>query len=169
MLSIYSGDQCLQHIDRHTGGLFGKIPGHLFQSGTTGLWTPAIQLMSLRESINLSTVGQKAFSIAAKDGKTQHNSSTFYQCVRERGLEWGWKEKIVTITGKGKENTEKEKKSPWEGIIKVAIFFFCRILLLPCIIKIEHAYNFTWWRGELRNKEEWKNLLWGWQAKTVIL
>lgn len=69
--------------------------------------------MSLCESINLSSVGQKAFSIAAKDGKntTQHNSSTFYQRVRERGLEWGWKEKIVTITGKGKENTEKEKKN----------------------------------------------------------
>lgn len=61
------------HTDRHTGGLFGKIPGHLFQSGTAGLWTPAIQLMSLCESINLSTkpyfVGQKAFSIAARDRK----------------------------------------------------------------------------------------------------
>lgn len=73
MLSILPPEiNALPHTDKHTGGLFGKIPGHLFQSGTAGLRTPAIQLMSLCESINLSTkpyfVGQKAFSTAAKDG-----------------------------------------------------------------------------------------------------
>lgn len=86
----------LPHTDRHTGGLFGKIPGHLFQSGTAGLRTPAIQLMSLCESINLSTkpyfVGQKAFSIVVKD----RGGGGTKRWVRERPREW--KEKIVTIT-----------------------------------------------------------------------
>lgn len=76
----------LAHTDRHTGGLFGKISGHLFQSGTVSLWTPAIQLMSPCESINLSTkpyfVGQKALSMAAKDRKNKR--FTFHQWVKER-------------------------------------------------------------------------------------
>ena len=135
------------HTGRYTGGLFEKIPGHLFQSGTAGPWAPAIQLMSLCESINLSTkpyfVGQKAFSIAPRDRgkKKRNNGSTFHQWVRERGLEWDWKEKIVTITseGKGKYRIARKKMSPWEGIIKMVIFsprYRCSLALSKLIVLI---------------------------------
>lgn len=114
------------HTNRHTGGLFGKIPGHLLQSGTAGLWTPAIQLMSLCESINLSTkpyfVGQKAFSIAAKDRKIKHRLHISPMSERKRPRVRLKRENCYHYLGKAKKVQNRKKNSPWEGIIKMVIF-----------------------------------------------
>lgn len=115
------------HTDRHTGGLFGKIPGHLFQSGTAGLWTPAIQLMSLCESINLSTkpyfVGQKAFSIAAKDRKKKKTTDPHFTSEWEKeASSQTERENCYHYRGKAKKVQNRKENSPWEGIIKMIIF-----------------------------------------------
>ena len=119
------------HTDRHTGGLFGKIPGHLFQSGTAGLWTPAIQLMSLCESINLSTkpyfVGQKAFNIAAKKRKKNKKKKTTAPHIspvseRKRPRVRLKRENCYHYRGKAKKVQNRKENSPWEGIIKMIIF-----------------------------------------------
>lgn len=113
------------YTDRHTGGLFGKIPGHLFQSGTAGLWTPAIQLMSLCESINLSTkpyfVGQKAFSIAPKDGEEKKKNISPVS-ERKRPRVRLKRENCYHYLGKAKKVQNRRKNPLWEGIINMVIF-----------------------------------------------
>lgn len=103
------------HTDSHTGGLFGKIPGHLFQSGTAGLWTPTIQLMSLCETINLSTkpyfVGQKAFSVKAKDKKKKQRLHISSMSKRKRPRVRVKRENCYHYLGKAKKVQSTKTKS----------------------------------------------------------
>lgn len=132
ILTNRQSDRCfpfnaLPHTDRHTGGLFGKIPGHLFQSGTAGLWTPAIQLMSLCESINLSTkpyfVGQKAFSTAAKEKKkTKKKQRLHISPVSKRSRPRVRLKRENCYHYSQRKWRMVKKNSPWEGIIKMVIF-----------------------------------------------
>lgn len=106
--------------------------------------------MSLCESINLSTkpyfVGQKAFSIAADDREV-------CICVCLWGG-WGAPRFSIELEMEASNQTDKRKllPLPWkakEGVKKMFFwqrnnqgYFFYRIPLLPCIIKIDCACNF---------------------------
>lgn len=146
MRSIFSR-RYVHHTDRHTGGLFGKIPGHLSQSGTAGFRAPTIQAnvtVWKHQSVNKTLLcGSKGFQHGSKrqEKEKQFRISPLSRRMRPRVRVK--RENCYHYLGEAKKVRSRKKifirRNNQDGYF---ISPSCRIPLLPCIIKIDCAYNF---------------------------
>lgn len=122
MLSIFPRDQrCTTHRQAHRGIIWENSRAFVpeWHRGPLNTGDSANVTVWKHQSVNKTLLcGSKGFQhCRKKQGKKNNNGFTFLQWVRERGLEWDWKEKIVTIT------LERQRKyTAGKKIIKMVIF-----------------------------------------------
>lgn len=147
MLSIFPRDQrCTTHRQAHRGIIWENSRAFVpeWHRGPLNTGDSANVTVWKHQSVNKTLLcGSKGFQhCRKKQGKKNNNGFTFLQWVRERGLEWDWKEKIVTIT------LERQRKyTAGKKIIKMVIFillfsfsfFFSMNAAAPL-----HYQNWSW-------------------------